>query len=229
MDRAAELPLQSSAFWPARHSCRRNSQGKNFGCLLAFCLLSVFMLALPVCYLLGRHFSEPQACKAEERAGRVPEFQKQTAPERKPRAHLIVSGNQELACEQQEFTVLKWKYGSSLKSNMNYTNGYLVISKSGDYFVYAQVTFRNHSLEKDNCSMVTHVTQTISRITSGYPRPITLLSSRSSIEKTLTWTHASYLGGVAKLNANDKLLVNVSNTKLVHTEPEQTFFGAFLI
>ncbi|XP_060106610.1 tumor necrosis factor ligand superfamily member 15 [Heteronotia binoei] len=237
MDRAAESPLWSSRLWPAQHSCKRKSPGKLFGCLLAFCLLAVFLLALLVFYLFSRHLRELQACKEEERAVRMPEFQKQTATELKPRAHLTVLNPHTMKCVQGEFPTLQWKYDPMLQSNpkdkIKYENGFLVISEPGDYFVYAQVTFRDQYSQKDNCGNsskeVTHVTQVISKLSNGYPVPIELQRSSRSIGGTQNWIHPIYLGGIASLQENDKLLVNVSNAKLVYSKPGMNFFGAFLI
>lgn len=142
-----------------------------------------------------------------------------------------------VTCVAGQFPTLQWKYDETLQSNtkvkIKYENGYLVISEPGDYFVYAQVTFRNLSTEKDNCGMdnkeVTHVTQTISKLSSRYPVPTELMRSSRSVGETQNWNHAIYLGAIATLRENDKLLVNVSNAKLVNNKNKVTFFGAFLI
>ncbi|XP_077162320.1 tumor necrosis factor ligand superfamily member 15 [Paroedura picta] len=238
MDRAADIPLQGSPPWPARHRCKRDSRGQLFGCLLAFCLLAVFMLALPVAYLLSKHLGEPPACKAEEKAFRMPEFQKQIgtppATELKPWAHLTVSAPHELKCVPG-FPSLLWKDDQTLQSSpkvkIHYENGFLVISKPGDYFVYAQVTFQNQITEKDNCSSgkVTRVTQTISTSSSRYPVPVELLRSSRTVGEIQNWKHAIYLGAIVHLQENDTLFVNVSSAKLVNNKHGETFFGAFLI
>uniref|UniRef100_A0ACB8EZL7 Uncharacterized protein n=1 Tax=Sphaerodactylus townsendi TaxID=933632 RepID=A0ACB8EZL7_9SAUR len=172
-------------------------------------------------------------------AERTPIFQKQIgtppAPELKPRAHLTGLDLEKIKCVPGEFPTVHWKYDQILqsKNTMKYENGSLVIPQHGDYFVYAQVTFRNHSTERKNCGpeikMVTHVTQVILKHQSGYPVPIELLRRSSSIIKTQNWNHAIYLGAIASLQKNDKLLVNVSSDGLLYNRAQVNFFGAFLI
>ncbi|KAL8174438.1 UNVERIFIED_CONTAM: hypothetical protein K2H54_044769 [Gekko kuhli] len=159
-----------------------------------------------------------------------------TATELKPRAHLTVLDPHKLTCVPGAFPVLQWKYDQPFQSHredkIKYEDGSLVITKPGDYFVYAQVTFRNQSTEKDNCGTgktVTHVTQTISKSSSRYPIADELLRSSRSIGEIQNWNHAIYLGAVVSLKENDKVFVNVSSAKLVYDKARRTFFGAFLI
>lgn len=136
-------------------------------------------------------------------------------------------------CGQKTFPVLHWTYDDTSQSNsevkIENKNGYLVIPKTGDYFVYAQISFQSQLGENDTCAVEKHVTVVISKVLSGYPVPYELLRNSRFIHETELWNHAIYLGGIASLQKNDKVFVNVSNSKLVYNKSTVTFFGAFLI
>ncbi|KAF7241057.1 Tumor necrosis factor ligand superfamily member 15 [Varanus komodoensis] len=161
-------------------------------------------------------------------------------PEKRPRVHLTCSDekiNEE--CETDRFPSLHWRNEKSSDSNqINHNGTYLIAPVTGDYFVYAQVTFLcsdgvcealrycNKSLSSE-----TEVQQLITKISPRYgSRSKTILKAVSSIGEKNKWKKTLYLGGIVSLREGDHIMVNVSNSELVDGRtPEKTFFGAFLI
>lgn len=127
--------------------------------------------------------------------------------------------------------ILQWEDKRGLaftKNNLSYSSKALVIPVSGDYYVYAQVTFRGPS---DTSSKTNSVTAVITKVTDSYPEPTQLLTSSKTLgEERNNWFQPIYLGAVVSLEIGDKLMVNVSDIKLVdYTKEHKTFFGAFLL
>lgn len=141
---------------------------------------------------------------------------------------------------KNQFPALHWEHELGLaftKNRMNYTNKFLVIPESGDYFVYSQVTFRGTISE---CGEISKGRQpnkpdsiivVITKVTDSYPEPTQLLMGTKSVcEIGSNWFQPIYLGAMFSLNEGDKLMVNVSDISLVdYTKEDKTFFGAFLL
>lgn len=128
-----------------------------------------------------------------------------------------------------QMPILQWEDKRGLaftKNNLSYSSNALVIPVSGDYYVYAQVTFRGPIESKTNS-----VTEIITKVTDSYPEPTQLLTGTKTLsEKANSWFQPIYLGAVVSLEVGDKLMVNVSDIKLVdYTKEHKTFFGAFLL
>lgn len=127
--------------------------------------------------------------------------------------------------------ILQWEDKRGLaftKNNLNYSSNALVIPVSGDYYVYAQVTFRGPI---ERYSKTNSVTEIITKVTDSYPEPTQLLTGTKTLsEEGNSWFQPIYLGAVVSLEVGDKLMVNVSDIKLVdYTKEHKTFFGAFLL
>lgn len=125
--------------------------------------------------------------------------------------------------------ILQWEDKRGLaftKNNLTYSSNALVIPVSGDYYVYAQVTFRGPT---DTTSRT--VTEIITKVTDSYPEPTQLLTGTKTLsENGNNWVQPIYLGAMVSLEVGDKLMVNVSDIKLVdYTTEHRTFFGAFLL
>uniref|UniRef100_A0A2K5ZBP6 Tumor necrosis factor ligand superfamily member 15 n=1 Tax=Mandrillus leucophaeus TaxID=9568 RepID=A0A2K5ZBP6_MANLE len=141
---------------------------------------------------------------------------------------------------KNQFPALHWEHELGLaftKNRMNYTNKFLLIPESGDYFVYSQVTFRGMTSE---CSEIRQagrpnkpdsITVVITKVTDSYPEPTQLLMGTKSVcEVGSNWFQPIYLGAMFSLQEGDKLMVNVSDISLVdYTKEDKTFFGAFLL
>lgn len=127
--------------------------------------------------------------------------------------------------------ILQWEDKRGLaftKNNLSYSSNALVIPVSGDYYVYAQVTFRGPIESSTKPSSVTEI---ITKVTDSYPEPTQLLTGTKTLsENSNGWFQPIYLGAVVSLEVGDKLMVNVSDIKLVdYTKEHKTFFGAFLL
>ncbi|KGL72754.1 Tumor necrosis factor ligand superfamily member 15, partial [Tinamus guttatus] len=149
----------------------------------------------------------------------------------KPRAHLTVKKQDLIKTTGNQLPILQWEDKRGLaftKNNLSYFSNALVIPVSGDYYVYAQVTFRGPT---ESSSKTNSVTEIITKVTDSYPEPTQLLTGTKTLsEKGNNWFQPIYLGAVVSLEAGDKLMVNVSDIKLVdYTKEHKTFFGAFLL
>ncbi|KFQ26383.1 Tumor necrosis factor ligand superfamily member 15, partial [Mesitornis unicolor] len=213
---------------------------RRIRCAVLLCLLSVVVLALPTAYLLLGNFRAPSSCVSQVTEERGAHFLKQRAAEaatdtlssaEKPRAHLTVKKQDVINTVGNHLPILQWEDKRGLaftKNNLSYYSNALVIPVSGDYYVYAQVTFRGHIGSYNKTSSVTEV---ITKVTDSYPEPTQLLTGTKTLSvKGNSWFQPIYLGAVVSLEVGDKLMVNVSDIKLVdYTKEHKTFFGAFLL
>uniref|UniRef100_W5MBI8 Lymphotoxin-alpha n=1 Tax=Lepisosteus oculatus TaxID=7918 RepID=W5MBI8_LEPOC len=149
-----------------------------------------------------------------------------------PKAHLTAAKMETTAKLEN---ILPWEsnLGNAFTdSGFAYTDNALLIPESGRYFVYAQVTFRAlmHDHGKRGCEPV-RLSQTISKMTNGYPTPSDLITSFKTVEcGSDTWMKSLYSGAVFLLEKGDKLMVLVNNITLVDfTDEKKTFFGAYLL
>ncbi|KAI4589320.1 hypothetical protein MJG53_003728 [Ovis ammon polii x Ovis aries] len=212
--RAGLASRRSSAHWP-----------------LTCCLLSIPILAALTTYLLvGQLRAQGEAC----------ELQTQKEQEIGPSHQRAFVRQTPMQPLKNQFPALHWEHELGLaftKNRMNYTNKFLVIPESGDYFVYSQVTFRGTISE---CGEISKGRQpnkpdsiivVITKVTDSYPEPTQLLMGTKSVcEIGSNWFQPIYLGAMFSLNEGDKLMVNVSDISLVdYTKEDKTFFGAFLL
>ncbi|XP_024906241.1 tumor necrosis factor ligand superfamily member 15 isoform X2 [Pteropus alecto] len=198
---------------------------------LTCCLVLLPILAGLTTYLLvGQLRAQGEACVFQTPKGQ--EF----GPSHQ-RAFVRQTPTQPL---KNQFPALHWEHELGLaftKNRMNYTNKFLVIPESGDYFVYSQVTFRGttskcgeisqgHRLNRPDVIIVV-----ITKVTDSYPDPTQLLMGTKTVcERGSNWFQPIYLGAMFSLQEGDKLMVNVSDISLVdYTKEDKTFFGAFLL
>ncbi|KAJ8407198.1 hypothetical protein AAFF_G00288740 [Aldrovandia affinis] len=115
---------------------------------------------------------------------------------------------------------LKWNRAHSLlvKVTYLYTPGALKILIPGEYYVYSQVTF--------------------SKMHPKAPLFHSIVSRRSMENKVLLRAYASlnnekpltsFQGGVFKLEKDEELSLNVTDTSLVNLEVTSTTFGLFML
>ncbi|XP_009976252.1 PREDICTED: tumor necrosis factor ligand superfamily member 15-like [Tauraco erythrolophus] len=241
MDRVAETLLEDAA--PGTiHASRMHLREdlRRIRCAVLLCLLSVLLLALPTAYLLVGNLRAPSSCTGQVTEERGSRFLKQRAVDtatvtlssaEKPRAHLTVKKQDLANTVGNHLPILQWEDKRGLaftKNNLSYSSNSLVIPVSGDYYVYAQVTFRGPI---ESYSKTNSVTEIITKVTDSYPEPTQLLTGTTTLsEKGNSWFQPIYLGAVVSLEVGDKLMVNVSDIKLVdYTKEHKTFFGAFLL
>ncbi|NXU59686.1 TNF15 factor, partial [Turnix velox] len=215
---------------------------RRMRCTVLLCLLSVLVLALPTAYLLAGNLRAPRSCADQVTEERTSHFLKQRAvgTGNGKLTHISsLSLSLPLTVKKQDtanivgnyLPILQWEDEQGLaftKNNLSYSSKSLVIPVSGDYYVYAQVTFRGFA----ECSSKTiSVTEIITKITDNYPEPTQLLTGTKTLtEKCNNWIQPIYLGAVVSLEVGDKLMVNVSDIKLVdYAKEHKTFFGAFLL
>lgn len=213
---------------------------RRIRCAVLLCLLAVLLLALPTAYLLVGNLRAPTSCSGQVADERSSHFLKQRAvatvtdtipSAEKPRAHLTVKKQDFASTVGNHLPILQWEDKRGLaftKNNLSYFSNSLVIPVSGDYYVYAQVTFRGHIESSGKANSVTAI---ITKVTDSYPEPTQLLTSTKTLrEEGNSWFQPIYLGAVVSLEVGDKLMVNVSDIKLVdYTKEHKTFFGAFLL
>ncbi|NXQ33344.1 TNF15 factor, partial [Alaudala cheleensis] len=213
---------------------------RRIRCALLLCLLAVLLLMLPTAYLLVGTLRAPSSCGSQVTEERGPHFLKQRAvgavmdtlsSAGKPRAHLTVKKQDLASAVGSHMPILQWEDKRGLaftKNNLSYASSALVIPVSGDYYVYAQVTFRGLVESGPRASSVTEI---ITKVTDSYPEPTQLLMGTKTLSENVNgWLQPIYLGAVVSLQVGDKLMVNVSDIKLVdYTKEHKTFFGAFLL
>ncbi|XP_057237910.1 tumor necrosis factor ligand superfamily member 15 [Malurus melanocephalus] len=213
---------------------------RRIRCAVLLCLLAVLLLLLPTAYLLVGNLRAPGSCGAQVTENKGPHFLKQRAvaavtdtlsSAEKPRAHLTVKKQDLASAVGTHLPILQWEDKRGLaftKNNLSYSSNALVIPISGDYYVYAQVTFRGPVGSGSKPGLLTQI---ITKVTDSYPEPTQLLTGTKTLsENSSGWFQPIYLGAVVSLEAGDKLMVNVSDIKLVdYTKEHKTFFGAFLL
>ncbi|NXD61714.1 TNF15 factor, partial [Eolophus roseicapillus] len=241
MDRVAEITIEEVA--PGTNPVARmhfREDLKRMRCAVLLCLLSVLALVLPTAYLLVGHLRAPSSCAGQVTEERGSRFLKQRAVDtvtdtlssaEKPRAHLTVKRQDFTNTVGNHLPILQWEDKRGLaftKNNLSYSSNSLVIPVSGDYYVYAQVTFRGPIENHNNTNSVTEI---ITKVTDSYPEPTQLLTGTKTLsENGNKWYQPIYLGAVVSLEVGDRLMVNVSDIKLVDYIKEcTTFFGAFLL
>ncbi|XP_027805192.1 tumor necrosis factor ligand superfamily member 15 [Marmota flaviventris] len=228
----------------ARLVARRDGACCAFtGCLLAFPILAGLTAYLLVSQLQtpGEDCTPVQIPKEQEfGTSHQPFYAPLQADREKPRAHLTVVRQTPSPHLKNQFPALHWEHELGLaftKNKMKYTNKFLVIPESGDYFVYSQITFRG---TKSECGSISQGRQqikpdsiivVITKVTDSYPEPAQLLTGTKSVcEISNNWFQPLYLGAMFSLREGDKLMVNVSDISLVdYTKEDKTFFGAFLL
>ncbi|KAM9176386.1 tumor necrosis factor ligand superfamily member 15 [Mergus octosetaceus] len=241
MDRGAEITLEEEAPVIGQASRMHLKEDlRRIRCAVLLCLLAVLLLALPTTYLLVGNLRAPTSCSGQVADERGSHFLKQRAVDtvtdtipsaEKPRAHLTVKKQDFASTMGNHLPILQWEDKRGLaftKNNLSYFSNSLVIPVSGDYYVYAQVTFRGHIESSGKANSVTAI---ITKVTDSYPEPTQLLTSTKTLrEEGNSWFQPIYLGAVVSLEVGDKLMVNVSDIKLVdYTKEHKTFFGAFLL
>nr|XP_048315212.1 tumor necrosis factor ligand superfamily member 15 [Myodes glareolus] len=224
---------------------RARPAARSRACLaLICCLMSLFTVAgFSTFLMVGQLRAQGKDCtpRAIQNKNCEPSPQPVYTPSRaKPRAHLTILKQTPGPHLQNQFPALHWEHELGLaftKNRMNYTNKFLVIPESGDYFIYSQITFRGITSRCSNISQGRRPNRpdlifvVITKVTDSYPEPAHLLTGTKSVcEISSNWFQPLYLGAMFSLEEGDRLMVNVSDISLVdYTKEDKTFFGAFLL
>ncbi|XP_021519204.1 tumor necrosis factor ligand superfamily member 15 [Meriones unguiculatus] len=239
--RVEMLPLPEGC----RPEARARLAARIKACLTVTCCLLSFLIltGLSTFLMVGQLQARGKDCKlrAIPEQKSEPSAQPVYTPSRaKPRAHLTILRQTSAPPLQNQFTALQWEHELGLaftKNRMNYTNKFLVIPESGDYFIYSQISFRRTTSE---CGAISQrrrpnkpesITVVITKMTDSYPEPAHLITGTKSVcEISSSWFQPLYLGAMFSLEEGDRLMVNVSDISLVdYTKEDKTFFGAFLL
>ncbi|NXT50448.1 TNF15 factor, partial [Pluvianellus socialis] len=232
MEPVAEITLEEAA--PRINQASRmhfREDLRRIRCAVLLCLLAVLLLALPIAYLLVGNLRAPSSCAGQVRDRRLISVLPTLRGGERRVPHLQVKKQDLTNTVGNHLPILQWEDKRGLaftKNNLSYSSNALVIPVSGDYYVYAQVTFRGPI---EWSSKTNSVTEIITKVTDSYPEPTQLLTGTKTLsEKGNSWFQPIYLGAVVSLEVGDKLMVNVSDIKLVdYTKEHKTFFGAFLL
>ncbi|GAA6083825.1 tumor necrosis factor ligand superfamily member 14 [Tachysurus ichikawai] len=139
----------------------------------------------------------------------------------KPLAHLTV------AKKPEKEGIMEWsdnETGDSIRFQLKYRDGKLIIQKEGFYYVYSKLSY-----SADGPSFI----YTVERNTSRYlGKPINLLRSSSYNSKPVQRINVrdSSLGGVFHLLKDDALFVHVNNGSLIRLHiSADNYFGTFML
>ncbi|XP_036034448.1 tumor necrosis factor ligand superfamily member 15 [Onychomys torridus] len=227
---------------------RARLASRSRACLaLICCLLSFLILAGLSTFLMLGQLRTPGCRREIWNDSAIPEQTPEPSPQpvytpsrAKPRAHLTILKQTPGPHMQNQYPALHWEHELGLaftKNRMNYTNKFLVIPESGDYFIYSQITFRGITSRCGDISQGKQpnkpnlIVVVITKVTDNYPEPAHLLTGTKSVcEISSNWYQPLYLGAMFSLEEGDRLMVNVSDISLVdYTKEDKTFFGAFLL
>lgn len=117
--------------------------------------------------------------------------------------------------------IMSWnENGDPLLYKVNYKDGQLKFQKKGYYYIYSKVSFHNYDF-------FDHSIQVKTKTYSG--NSITLLRAKHKNSHE-SQTSNSFLAGIFYFYKHDAIFVKVSDTsKVVHHEPTENVFGAFMI
>ncbi|XP_036963363.1 tumor necrosis factor ligand superfamily member 14-like [Acanthopagrus latus] len=149
--------------------------------------------------------------------------------QQRPLAHL--TGANIMSAGGNNINVLQWRHsgGESLLSNMAYSNGRLLVQKTGYYYIYSKVTVN----AAQECSPILH---RVLSVTSVYDKPIELMRSKSlhclenpepaREDGENLWN--SFLAGIFDMQSGDEIFVTVENSQ-VRPGNTENLMGAFMI
>ncbi|XP_075435542.1 tumor necrosis factor ligand superfamily member 15 isoform X2 [Ascaphus truei] len=215
-----------------RASSVQDSTLRKLQCAVTCCLLGLCTLAVPTGYLMVGSFIIHRGDKAA--------VQSSSESVLNTSAYKASGSGKGQDYSSDKSNTLQWEdqHGQAFTQNgMNYINRSLQIPKTGSYFVYSQVTFHladlrcNESGQEKVGKKVDFVFQTITKVNSNYPASEDLLKGTKSLcEKENLGNRPIYLGALLLMKRGDRLMVKVSDIKLVDVTMEhKTFFGAFLV
>ncbi|KAF3696274.1 Tumor necrosis factor ligand superfamily member 15 [Channa argus] len=107
----------------------------------------------------------------------------------------------------------------------SYSNGALVVPKTGIYRVFLQMTY-----EINTCKDDVTLSLTVYTYSDGYKEDVRFLESTDTVScRKKSWTKSLYTSGLIHLEANSKLRVQSLHPELIVSHEEQVFFGAQLL
>ncbi|XP_067296735.1 lymphotoxin-alpha [Pseudorasbora parva] len=236
--------VDSQAF-PRQVPVRMDVPGLNLiYLLLAVALLGIFIEAGCICHLYSKHTISPDIQNVEHikqgemdklsssshvfneiLPGITPKGESKPADkaDNKPAAFL-----QSVSSVSGGDGVLHWRSNSfpGFLKGLSYSNNSLYIQQDGYYYIFSKIT------HLENCKFFQ---QKVMQCSENYNnKPIELMQSSRYIccsdkRQPSGERGDSYLGGIFHLNKGDSVFVKVNNSSMVHYEPYENFFGAFMV
>ncbi|XP_060091053.1 tumor necrosis factor ligand superfamily member 11 [Heteronotia binoei] len=153
-------------------------------------------------------------------------------PSKAPLAHLLLDG-ENIPTGTRKVNLTSWHYDKGWANliNMTFSDGRLVASHDGFYYLYANVCFRHHET-LGNLTSHLHLMVYVTKIDARRKTSVILMKGGS----TKDWSgnsefhfYSVNLGGFFKLRSGEKIGIEVSNPSLLDRNPIGTYFGAFKI
>uniref|UniRef100_UPI0037E98E99 tumor necrosis factor ligand superfamily member 14-like isoform X1 n=2 Tax=Semicossyphus pulcher TaxID=241346 RepID=UPI0037E98E99 len=209
------------------------------GCLIHNLYKKMEAFSLCVSHPLCHNLSDPvsaglqggiiQSPDGSEESNEISTEGPDTEPaQQRPFAHLMGSS---VTVDQNK--VVQWMNdgGETIKRNMGYSNGRLLVKKDGYYYLYSKVTMD----AKDDCSLIQHE---VLKNTKAYGKPIQLMKSKrvhcwsSSPSGEVTRLEDltnSFLAGIFHLQSGDEVFVKLDGKGNQNPAPADNLMGAFMI
>ncbi|XP_026260226.1 tumor necrosis factor ligand superfamily member 14 isoform X3 [Urocitellus parryii] len=157
--------------------------------------------------------------------------QEQRSPQANPAAHLT-GANASLTGSGGP---LLWEtqLGLAFLRGLNYSNGALVTTEAGYYYVYSKVQLGGIGCPQGPTGGLP-ITHGLYKRTPRYPKELELLVSRRSpcgrANSFRLWWDSSFLGGVVHLDAGEEVVVRVPDERLIRLrDGTRSYFGAFMV
>ncbi|KAM4856162.1 tumor necrosis factor ligand superfamily member 14 isoform 6-T6 [Callospermophilus lateralis] len=155
----------------------------------------------------------------------------QRSPQANPAAHLT-GANASLTGSGGP---LLWEtqLGLAFLRGLNYSNGALVTTEAGYYYVYSKVQLGGIGCPQGPTGGLP-ITHGLYKRTPRYPKELELLVSRRSpcgrANSFRLWWDSSFLGGVVHLDAGEEVVVRVPDERLIRLrDGTRSYFGAFMV
>ena len=113
-----------------------------------------------------------------------------------------------------EYLLKSWKIDHK-EGQMSYSNGYLTVGQAGYYYIYGQLYSRDGKPTLYDFFLSINDTPVLKAVKS-------IINSRRN-------KATSYLGGVFKITANQKISIRTHYKNLFKFSSTESFFGAFMI
>ncbi|KAM5189387.1 tumor necrosis factor ligand superfamily member 14 isoform 4-T4 [Callospermophilus lateralis] len=123
--------------------------------------------------------------------------------------------------------------GLAFLRGLNYSNGALVTTEAGYYYVYSKVQLGGIGCPQGPTGGLP-ITHGLYKRTPRYPKELELLVSRRSpcgrANSFRLWWDSSFLGGVVHLDAGEEVVVRVPDERLIRLrDGTRSYFGAFMV
>ncbi|KAL8189756.1 UNVERIFIED_CONTAM: hypothetical protein K2H54_003565 [Gekko kuhli] len=156
----------------------------------------------------------------------------QNMPSKAPLAHLVIDGDN-IPTGTRKVNLTSWHHNKGWANmiNMTFSDGKLIASHDGFYYLYANVCFRHHET-LGNIAGHLHLMVYVTKTDVKRKASVILMKGGS----TKYWSgdsefhfYSVNVGGFFKLKSGEKIGIQVSYPSFLDRNPEGTYFGAFKI